>query len=103
MNQNVVAFGGPPGVFVFQRIEVEPEASNVRVENCSKEAAATTGGTSQDGAQYEEVRGFGVRITAAGTVAFIFNYRTRSGRQRRLKIGRHPAYSALHKRPAHDF
>lgn len=57
----------------------------------------------QDGAQYEEVRGFGVRITAAGTVAFIFNYRTRSGRQRRLKIGRHPAYSALHKRPAHDF
>src|SRR5262245_38719372 len=35
----------------------------------------------------DKVKGFGVRITAAGAIAFIFNYRTRAGRQRRLKIG----------------
>ena len=33
------------------------------------------------------MNGFGVRVTAAGAVAFIFNYRTRGGRKRRITIG----------------
>lgn len=37
-----------------------------------------------------EVKGFGVRVTAAGARAFILNYRTRSGRERRYTIGSHP-------------
>src|SRR5262245_36942909 len=41
----------------------------------------------------DKVKGFGVRITAAGAIAFIFNYRTRAGRQRRLKIGSPPTYT----------
>lgn len=41
----------------------------------------------------DEVRGFGARITANGSVAFIFNYRTRGGRMRRLTIGDHGEYS----------
>ena len=41
----------------------------------------------------DEVKGFGVRITAAGSKAFIFNYRTRAGRLRRLTIGSPPTYS----------
>jgi integrase len=40
-----------------------------------------------------DVHGFGVRITAAGHVAFILNYRTRANRIRRLTIGEYPAYS----------
>ena len=36
------------------------------------------------------VKGFGVRITAAGTRAFVLNYRTRSGRERRFTIGSFP-------------
>jgi integrase len=35
----------------------------------------------------DEVPGFGVRVTAGGFKAFIFNYRTTSGRQRRYTIG----------------
>ena len=35
----------------------------------------------------DAVKGFGVRITADGAVAFIFNYRTQGGRLRRLTIG----------------
>jgi len=35
----------------------------------------------------EKVKGFGVRITAAGSKAFILNYRTRGGRERRFTIG----------------
>jgi integrase len=34
-----------------------------------------------------EVKGFGCRVTAAGTRAFILNYRTRGGRERRFTIG----------------
>ena len=34
-------------------------------------------------------KGFGVRVTSAGTISYIVNYRTKSGRQRRMKIGRH--------------
>jgi integrase len=37
------------------------------------------------------VAGFGVRVTAAGAVAFILNYRVRgTGRERRITIGRFP-------------
>jgi len=37
--------------------------------------------------------GFGVRVTAGGHRSFILNYRTRSGRERRLTIGSPPAWS----------
>jgi integrase len=37
--------------------------------------------------------GFGLRVTAAGARAFVLNYRTRSGRDRRLTIGSVPAWS----------
>lgn len=35
------------------------------------------------------IRGFAVRVTAAGAIAFVFNYRVK-GRERRFTIGRHP-------------
>jgi Arm domain-containing DNA-binding protein len=41
-----------------------------------------------------EVRGFGARITAAGVVSFILDYRIH-GRQRRITIGRHPEWSVV--------
>jgi integrase len=34
-----------------------------------------------------ETKGFGVRVTAGGAKAFVLNYRTRTGRERRLTIG----------------
>ena len=37
-----------------------------------------------------DVKGFGVRVTAAGARAFILNYRTRLGRERRYTIGAFP-------------
>jgi integrase len=37
--------------------------------------------------------GFGLRVTATGARAFIFNYRTQSGIDRRLTIGAPPAWS----------
>jgi integrase len=37
-----------------------------------------------------EVRGFGCRVTAAGARAFVLNYRTRLGRERRFTIGAFP-------------
>lgn len=40
-----------------------------------------------------EVKGFGVRITAKGARAFILNYRTRTGRERRYTIGSYPDWS----------
>jgi integrase len=40
-----------------------------------------------------ELRGFGVRITAAGVVSFILDYRIH-GRQRRYTIGQHPEFTA---------
>lgn len=40
-----------------------------------------------------EMRGFGLRVTAAGVKAFILNYSV-AGRERRCTIGRHPAWSA---------
>jgi integrase len=39
--------------------------------------------------------GFGLRITAGGARAFILNYRTRSGRERRITIGSLPAWSLM--------
>lgn len=41
----------------------------------------------------DQIQGFGVRITAAGVVAFILNYRI-AGRERRYTIGRYPEWSA---------
>lgn len=41
-----------------------------------------------------QVRGFGVRITSAGAVSFVLNYRVH-GRERRFTIGRYPEISAL--------
>lgn len=41
-----------------------------------------------------EVKGFGVRVTAAGARSFILNYRTRSGRERRYTIGSFPDWKA---------
>lgn len=37
-----------------------------------------------------DVKGFGVRVTTAGARSFILNYRTRSGRERRITIGSYP-------------
>jgi integrase len=37
--------------------------------------------------------GFGVRVTAGGGRSFIFNYRTKTGRHRRLTIGSPPVWS----------
>jgi integrase len=37
-----------------------------------------------------DVKGFGVRVTAAGARSFILNYRTRYGRERRYTIGSYP-------------
>jgi len=37
-----------------------------------------------------DVKGFGIRITKSGGRAFILNYRTRSGRERRYTIGSFP-------------
>jgi integrase len=39
--------------------------------------------------------GFGLRVTATGNRAFIFNYRTHSGIDRRLTIGSPPAWSTV--------
>src|ERR1700722_11204416 len=40
----------------------------------------------------EEVKGFGVRVTAAGAKAFVVNYRA-AGRERRITIGSFPDWS----------
>jgi integrase len=39
-----------------------------------------------------DVKGFGCRVTANGVRAFVLNYRTRSGRERRYTIGQFPAW-----------
>ncbi|MCB9931530.1 MAG: site-specific integrase [Alphaproteobacteria bacterium] len=40
-----------------------------------------------------EVKGFGVRVTAKGSRAFVLNYRTRAGRERRITIGSFPDWT----------
>src|SRR5713101_3664528 len=40
----------------------------------------------------KSVTGFGIRVTAGGARAFIFNYRTLAGRERRLTIGGYPEW-----------
>jgi integrase len=40
-----------------------------------------------------EIKGFGVRITAAGVISFILDYRV-NGRQRRYTIGRNPEWTS---------
>ena len=37
----------------------------------------------------DELKGFGARIMSSGTITYVVNYRTQSGRQRRISIGRH--------------
>jgi integrase len=46
-----------------------------------------------DGDEKGCVKGFGVRVTAAGSRAFVLNYRTRVGRERRYTIGQFPDWS----------
>lgn len=41
----------------------------------------------------DRISGFGVRITARGAVAFVLNYRTIEGRERRYTIGSYPTWS----------
>src|SRR5215510_571511 len=42
----------------------------------------------------DEIRGFGVRVTAAGAISFVINYRRRSdGVEKRFTIGTWPAWS----------
>src|SRR5262245_11347748 len=44
----------------------------------------------------DTVRGFGIRITAAGARAFILNYRRKlDGRERRVTIGSFPDWSVV--------
>jgi integrase len=44
----------------------------------------------------DEIAGFGVRVTAAGTKSFIFNYRVKStGQQRRVTIGGFPNWTTV--------
>jgi Arm DNA-binding domain/Phage integrase, N-terminal SAM-like domain len=44
--------------------------------------------------RYDQPAGFGLRVTAGGVKAFIFNYRVRgSRRERRITIGRFPIWS----------
>jgi Arm DNA-binding domain/Phage integrase, N-terminal SAM-like domain len=40
-----------------------------------------------------EVHGFGIRVTAAGSRAFVLNYVTKAGRERRYTIGGFPNWS----------
>jgi integrase len=40
-----------------------------------------------------EVKGFGLRVTAAGAKSFILNYRNSSGRERRYTIGSYPDWT----------
>jgi integrase len=47
---------------------------------------------------FADVPGFGVRISTGGTVAFVYQYRNASGRDRRMKIGTYPATSPVQAR-----
>ena len=47
-----------------------------------------------------DVKGFGVRVTAAGAKSFILNYRNADGRDRRLTIGSYPDWKIKAKKGA---
>ena len=60
------------------------------------ETVAKTTSAPEKGSQitYDaDVKGFGLRVTAAGARAFVLNYRS-GGRERRLTIGSYPEWSA---------
>lgn len=59
------------------------------------EPPPTKGGKGANRITYDaDIPGFGVRVTSAGAVAFIFNYRRRAdGVERRYTIGAFPAWS----------
>ena len=42
---------------------------------------------------YDEIGGFGVRVTAGGARSFVLNYVTRAGRERRLTLGGFPNWT----------
>jgi integrase len=42
---------------------------------------------------WDAFAGFGIRINAGGSKVFFFNYRTKTGRQRRYTIGGHPSWT----------
>ena len=68
--------GSSTGIPFFVRSLAAPEAGNRIAYERGKDA----------------VRGFGIRVTAAGTKSFVLNY-TIAGRERRLTIGGYPAWS----------
>src|SRR4051794_4370472 len=54
---------------------------------------ATSNRITYDGDDKDCVKGFGVRVTAAGSRSFVLNYRTRIGRERRFTIGQFPDWN----------
>jgi integrase len=58
---------------------------------CDSDARKIEPPTSGNRIYYDsEVKGFGVRVTAAGARSFVLNYRTKAGRERRYTIGAFP-------------
>lgn len=53
------------------------------------------GSGSHQGKKVYAERGFGARITEAGTVSFVLNYHDQDGKERRFTIGRHPEYTPI--------
>ena len=49
---------------------------------------------------YDEIGGFGVRVTAGGARSFVLNYVTRTGRERRLTLGGFPNWTVAMPREA---
>ena len=41
----------------------------------------------------EDIKGFGLRVTRAGSKSFMINYTTHAGDERRITLGRYPAWS----------
>jgi integrase len=48
-----------------------------------------------NGSRSDFVSGFGVRVTQAGAKAFVLNYRTKDGTERRFTIGRWPEWTLV--------
>lgn len=62
-------------------------------ETVVKEAATKRPASGYSITYDDDVHGFGIRTTAAGAQAFILNYRTKKGRDRRYTIGKAGAWS----------